>query len=61
MKNIGLNEIVGAMLSNQTDNIEATYKTEDGLELTLDIFLTKVIKDGKTIYEAETESDYESN
>lgn len=61
MKNIGLNEIVGAMLSNQTDNIEATYKTKDGLELTLDIFLTKVIKDGKTIYEAETESDYESN
>ena len=59
MKNIGLNEIVGAMLSNQTDNIEATYKTKDGLELTLDIFLTKVIKDGKTIYEAETESDYE--
>ena len=61
MKNVGLNEIVKAMFENKTDNIEATYKTNSGVEITLDIVMIKVVKDGKVVYEVETEELNEKN
>lgn len=61
MKNVGLNEIIAEMLKNGTDNVEATYKTNSGLEITLDIVMIKVVKDGKVVYEVETEELNENN
>ena len=62
MKNVGLNELLRAMLENGTDNIETTYKMDNGLEITLDIVMTKAVKNGEVIYEADTENEnYETN
>ena len=57
MKNVGLNELLKAMLENGTDNIEATYKMDNGLEITLDIVMTKAVKNGEVIYGVEMENE----
>ncbi len=61
MKNVGLNELLREMLENGTDNIEATYKTDNGLEITLDIVMTKIVKNDEVIYEAEKGKENEIN
>lgn len=58
MQNIGLNELVKAMLENGTDNIEATYKVSNGVEITLDIVMIKVAKNGEIVYEVEEQVDF---
>ena len=52
--NLGLNEVLQQMLKNDTDNCELTY-THGDLEFTLDITITKIVKNGKVEYDIDGE------
>ena len=52
--NLGLNEVLRQMLKNDTDNCELTY-THGDLEFTLDITITKIVKNGKVEYDIDGE------
>ena len=52
--NLGLNEVLSQMLQHDTDNCELKY-THGDLEFTLDVIITKIVKNGKVEYDIDGE------
>lgn len=51
-KNLDMKEVLLQMLQHYTDNCELTY-THGDLEFTIDITITKIVKNGIVEYDAE--------
>lgn len=51
-KNLDMKEVLLQMLQHDTDNCELTY-THGELEFTIDITITKIVKNGIVEYDAE--------
>lgn len=56
-KNLDMKEVLLQMLQHNTDNCELTY-THGDLEVTLDITITKIVKNGIVEYDIEEGEEY---